>query len=65
MTGDLPIFTIEQQIACLKRELAVREACYPKWVLAKKLLQAKADHELGAMKAALHTLMSIKENPNA
>lgn len=56
-------FTLEQQIACLKREIAMREACYPKWVASKKLLQSKADHELGAMKAALRTLISLQENP--
>lgn len=58
-------FTLEQQIACLARELRMREACYPKWVKERRMLQSKADHELGAMRAALTTLQSIKENPNA
>jgi hypothetical protein len=41
------------------REIAMREACYPKWIEQKRMLQAKADHEIGAMRAALNTLTSL------
>lgn len=58
-------FSLDQQIACLAREIAVRERCYPKWVKENRLLQTKADHEIGAMRAALTTLQSLKENPSA
>lgn len=51
--------TLEDQIACVKREIAMRESVYPKWVAAKKMSQAKADHELAAMKAVLETLENV------
>jgi len=56
--------TLDQQIACAAREIAMREAVYPKWVDAKKMLPAKADFEISAMKAILATLKKLKENPN-
>lgn len=61
MSETIPI-SLDQQIACLARELAVRERCYPKWVVEHRMLQTKADHELAAMRAAITTLKSIKEN---
>ncbi len=61
-----PILTsLDQQIACLTRELGVRERRYPKWVKEHRMLQSKADHEIAAMRAALITLKSIKESANA
>lgn len=52
-------FSIEEQIACLKREIGMRERLYPRWVSMQKMSQAKADTELGAMKAALATLERV------
>lgn len=61
--SELLIVSLDEQIACLEREIRVREACYPKWVAEKRMLQKKADHELAAMRAVLTTVKSIKENP--
>ena len=52
-------FSIEEQIACVKREVALRERLYPRWVAMQKMTQAKADTELAAMKAALATLERV------
>ncbi len=50
--------TPEQQIACLKREIAMRKNVYPKWVATGRLKQEIADKEIEAMTAALHTVMA-------
>lgn len=52
-------FTLEQQIAELKREISLRKNCYPKWIGAR-LTQAQADLQLGAMQAALGSLECLK-----
>lgn len=52
-------YSIEEQIACVRREIGLRERLYPRWVAMRKMSQSKADEELGAMKAALGTLERI------
>jgi hypothetical protein len=47
---------LAQQIACVEREIKMRESSYPRWVQAGKMTQAKADAELLAMRAVLATL---------
>lgn len=49
-------FTIAEQIACVEREIRMRESVYPRWVQAKRMSQSKADIELGCMRAVLETL---------
>jgi len=46
------------QIAEVKREIALRERVYPKWVEAGRLKQDKADRQLAIMRAVLATLES-------
>lgn len=53
--------TIDQQIAEMKREIALRKNVFPKWVAAGKMRQAESDHGIAAMTAALHTVMALKE----
>lgn len=48
--------TLTEQIASVRREIAMRTRVYPNWVASKKMTQAKADHELAAMRAVLDTL---------
>lgn len=50
------MITIEQQVAAVAREIALRKAVYPGRVAAKKMKQEKADHEISAMEAVLETL---------
>lgn len=52
--------TLDQQIACVKREIALRERVYPGWVSKGSMKQEKADHEIAAMKAVLQTLFVVK-----
>lgn len=46
-------FTLEEKIACVKRELAMRERAYPRWVDAGKMSDHKATREIMLMKAIL------------
>ena len=46
------------QIAEVKRGIALRERVYPKWVEAGRLKQDKADRQLAIMRAVLATLES-------
>jgi hypothetical protein len=44
------------QIGAAKRELALREKCYPDWVRKHRLRQVDADYEILAMKAIIISL---------
>ena len=53
------MITIEEQIACIERELGMRVKLYPRWVKSGKLTQAAADEELARMRAVLLTLQRL------
>lgn len=44
-----PRYTLDQKIAALDREVAMRGKVYPGRVAAGKMSQQKADHETGVM----------------
>jgi hypothetical protein len=46
----------KDQLACAKRELAMRRGVYPRWVENARLTQDKADKEIAAMEAIVETL---------
>lgn len=56
---NMPLVPIDAQIACVKREIGMRERVYPRWVAAKKMPQKKADDEIAAMRAVLVTLEQV------
>ena len=56
-TNDI---TLDQMIACVEREIGMRERVYPRWVEQKKMLQATADQELARMRAVLELLVEVK-----
>ncbi|WP_291990909.1 hypothetical protein [Luteitalea sp.] len=51
--------TLDEQIKCVKREIAMRERVYPQWVRAGRMHQDEADTELRRMRAVLATLKSL------
>lgn len=53
--------TIDQQIACVKREIGMRRRVYASWVANGRMKQAAADHEIAAMEAVLATLEQVKD----
>lgn len=53
--------SLSDQIACVRREVGMRERVYPRWIAAGNMTQAKADREIEAMKAVLATLVRLQE----
>jgi len=51
---------LNAQIACVEREIKMREHVYSRRVQNKKMSQEKADYELQVMRAVLKTLQEIK-----
>lgn len=51
---------IEEQIACVERELRLRERVYARRVGDKKMTRAQAEKEIAAMQAVLETLQKVK-----
>lgn len=48
--------SLTDQIACIEREIRMRERVYPRWVESKRMTQTKADHEILVMRAVLDSL---------
>lgn len=61
---DEPV-SLEAQIACARRELAMRERLYPTWVAGKRLNVFKAEEEIAAMKAIVDTLKGLQRSKPA
>ena len=57
---DLFPSAIEQQIACVEREIRMRERVYPRWVQNGKMSHDFARHELETMQAVLETLRGLQ-----
>ncbi len=51
---------LDDQIACVEREIAMRERAYPRWVERGRMGQSEADRELLFMRAVLHTLQRVQ-----
>jgi hypothetical protein len=54
--------TLEQQIAEVAREVALRRGVYPKWIEQGRLTKEKADKQSAAMEAALETLKTLRDS---
>ncbi len=52
---------LADQIACARRELALRRSVYPKWVRAGRMKQEEADREIVRMEAIVATLSAMAE----
>lgn len=53
---------IENAVAELKREIALRERVYPKWIEAKKLKPEQAERQIARLKTAWTLLEMIGTN---
>lgn len=60
MNHGLFAVTIDEQIACVERELGMREHVYANRVLERRMTQKTADKELAHMRAVLETLKNLK-----
>jgi hypothetical protein len=52
--------SIERQISCVKRELAIREKIFPQWVDSGRLTPESMKRELDGMRAVLATLEGLR-----
>ena len=52
--------SLDDQIACVRRELSMREKCYPGFVQKGQLSKAVADVELPRMRSVLSTLIQLR-----
>lgn len=53
---------IDEQIAEVEREIALRERVYPNWVAKGRMNQARADEAMARIRAALTTLRYMREH---
>lgn len=53
--------SIADLVECAKRELALRQRVYPKWIASGKLDPRKADHEIECMQAIASRLEKIRD----
>ena len=54
--------TLDDQIAELKAELAIRTTAYAKWICGGRMKQVTADKKFAAMRGALHVLIEMQES---
>jgi hypothetical protein len=62
MSAHVPI---QHQIACVKREIAMRRRVYPRWVEQGRTTQALADDQIAMMEAVLATLERVQAEQTA
>lgn len=53
--------TLADAITEVRRELAIRKSCYPRWIASNRLSQANADHQFAAMALVLENLLDIAD----
>jgi len=56
------IITTADKLACVERELRMREKTYPRWIDAGKLSLGRATHEIEAMKAIVADYRAAAES---
>lgn len=54
------MISLDNQLICARRELALRKNVYPKWVANGRMSQLAADHEIEAMEAIVDTITKCK-----
>jgi len=54
---------IDEMRRCAKRELALRQAVYPKWISSGRMKQEQADFEIQGMKKIVDYFDAIQSLP--
>jgi hypothetical protein len=52
-------YTLDEQIRCVRREIAVRKNVYPKWTKSGRMKPEVADYEISCMQAVHDTLTKL------
>jgi hypothetical protein len=60
--GQVRMFevSLEEQLACVDREISMRERVYARWVAEKRMTQKTADKEIEGMRAVRETLKQVQ-----
>ena len=53
--------TLEQMVACARKEWKSRQRVYPEWVEAGRMTQVESNHGIECMEAIFHTLFRLNE----
>lgn len=53
------LVSLRDMVACVGREVRLRESAYPKWVASGRLKQAEADLEIARMRAVLNLVAGL------
>jgi len=53
---------LDEQIACVEREIAMRRRVYARWVSERKMSPALADKQIALMEAVLDSLRWMKDH---
>jgi hypothetical protein len=56
--------SIEDQVRCCERELALRLKAYPRWVANGRMTQKQMDLEIERMEAVIETLKTHLQPPS-
>ncbi|HYJ44041.1 MAG TPA: hypothetical protein VEW06_06255 [Xanthobacteraceae bacterium] len=57
--------SVDDMIACVKREIAMRERVYPRRIAAGHMGQELAWREIATMRAVLQTLLDLRDRGSA
>ena len=60
MSPDLESIPLGGQLAAARRELALRQRAYPRWVEIGRLTEAKAQLEIASMASIVATLEGLQ-----
>lgn len=60
MAKSIDKITIDDEISCIAREIAMRKKVYPKWIETRRMTRDKANHEVLTMEKTLRRLKGIK-----
>jgi hypothetical protein len=60
--SDLFPPSLDEQIACVRREIGYRQRVYPRRVAARQMTQGLADKQIALMSAVLETLLRVQDS---
>ncbi len=55
-------YTLDAQIKCVRRELAMRKRLYPGWVMSGRMKAGAAEHEINCLQAVHDILVSYVDS---
>lgn len=60
--SDLFSVSIDEEILCVRRELAMRERVYPRFVADGRMKPDRAEREIATMRSILNRLTTLRDD---